>query len=219
MATIATSRERVTLWECFLLALLLPVLLASRADGQDLGLAIYQGSRGDPTPSKAGDFYIVNNTDATISFSVSGITFKNPFNTTTIPPWGVAASTNIDLTAMGGDSGSGSLKFNIQAQANVPACTLQIGASVNTQNDYIYWALGGVTFSTVPTSPPYWTLSPSGAYTFDDYLFYQILNPSYVATLAVGLGNDSGSVYTGTKVLLVISQNTTQYPIYQLGDH
>ena len=216
MATIATSRECAARWACFLPALLLPVLLASRVDGQ---IAIYQGGRGDPTPSKAGDFYIVNNTDATISFSVSGITFKNPFNTTTIPPWGVAASTNIDLTAMGGSSGSGGLTFNFQARAKVPACTLAIQASLNTQDDWVYWTLeGDSTFSTVPTSLPPSILSPSGAYTFNDGLFYQILNPSYVATLAAAAGNDSGKVLTGTKVLLVISQNTP-YAIYQLGDY
>ena len=216
MAIIATSRERVTLWVCLLLTVLLPVLRASRADGQ---VTIYQAVA---DVSKGGDFYIVNNTNATISFTVTNMTFRNPFNTTTIEPWGAAATTDIDLTKMSGNGNNAGLTFQFSARANVPACTLQIQAGAD--NLGVAWSLYGDSSFSTPKDP--WTPSPSGAYPYPAVEVgadnvYQIFNSSYVATLMAGAGTDNGTAThthptTGTKVVLVISQNSSR-TLYQQG--
>ena len=218
MAIIATSRERAALWACLLLALLLPVLRASRAEGQ---VTIYQAVA---DVSKAGDFYIVNNTNATISFTVTDVTFTNPFKTTTIQPWGAAATTDIDLTKMSGN-GQGDfsgLTFNFSARANVPACTLQLWNGANAKG-VAWWLVGDSSFST-PNDP--FAPSPSGAYPYPAVgaapgVVYQIFNSSYVASLMAGPGTDKGpgthtNPTTGTKVVLLISQNSSR-TIYQQG--
>ena len=209
MAMTANPRERATLLAILLLAASPAAFLENRADGQ---ISVWNGPRGDPTPATAGDLYIVNNTNATISFSVSPMKPQNPFNTTTISPYGVAASTDLNLYGSGAPS-----NFQIQGPAPVPACSFTIYADIPS-SDLLptTWMISGDSSFTSGGGGDPWTPipSPGGAYTYVGYVAMQILNDYYVVTLAVYQGDDSTKVLSGTKILVLISRNAPA-PMYQ----
>ena len=209
MATNATPRGKATLLAILLLALASSVLPEGRVDGD---VFVYPGPW-SAEDEHAGDFYIVNNTDATISLPGSPAIAGKAFSNTTIAPWGVLANTNVSINESYKDS---NLTINIQAQQNVPACSVQV--SFSGTSDDVYWkVVPDASFQPITATP---AKSSSGALAFT-YIQWspvdQTYNANYVVTLVAGPGIDK-SPDTGTKVLLVISRNfSANYYQYGLG--
>jgi len=181
------------------LALAVALMLSREAPGD---VFVYQAH----TP-KAGDFYIVNNTSATVTFSNDGIPLRNNFNSLVIQPWGVAASPNVDVTKAVGPNGQG-MTFHIQAQGSVAAITFGMDTGYANDSNTV-WSIRG----NDPQKP---VLSPSGAFWYTNGQWAeQITFDNYVVTLVSGTGVDDPSNATGWKILLIISRGSPSRVLYQ----
>ena len=179
------------------LALAVALMLSREAPAD---VYVYQAH----TPT-AGDFYVVNNTSATVTFSNDGIPLRNNFNPLVIQPWGVAASPNVDVTKAVGPNGQG-MTFHIQAQGSAAAITFAMHTRYANDSNTV-WGIGG-------DDPQ--TTAHSGALSYSNGQWAeQITFDNYVVTLVSGTGVDDPKNPTGWKILLIISQGSPSRVLYQ----
>jgi len=186
-------------------ALALLLLAASRpALGQNKpGEITVYVSKNDGKANTA-DFYVVNYTRQAITCSSQNWTLPNPFSGA-IQPWGVIASTDVDLSHK---ASGGRLSFQVGSGAS--ATTIYVQNNTLDHQDGVWWQLGGDsswTIQGVTVNPPPYVDPATGACTYTGDFSAGGFSGSYTAVLTRAIWGDKENEKGKSKVVLLIGEN------------
>ncbi len=191
-----------------LLAAALPAAAQENPPGQ---IQVYADEHDGETAT--ADFYVVNNTRQTLAVSPdSAWPFSGFGSITIVQPWGVAASTGVDLSEQHGHK---FITFDIQTN---PAMKFDLVNVTDAHDKLVFWQL-----TDDASYPGYWIITGdpnprplgSGACTYTTELSTAIANNVFAITLTKAFGSDKENTKVRSKVILMVSEILPSGPTYQ----
>ena len=186
-----------------LLAVSLPAAAQENPPGQ---IQVYADEHDGETAT--ADFYVVNNTRQTLFVTPdSAWPFSGFESEAVVNPWGVAASTGVDLSEQHGGK---FITFDIEVGAPSYAMKFDLVNVTDAHDKLVFWQLTDdavypenwvITGDANPLTDP-----RTGACTYTTEWSTAIANQDFAITLTLAFGNDKESTKVRSKVILMVSE-------------